>query len=117
MKNKKRSPQSCIELRFTRDPQKGHLPVNEAASSLTVPETSRSLKLTAPRNMADFLALRPCERLAQIPQESSDPLLCRAARSSAAGSQLHLVTTRRQQSSHTTSTFFAIPTCTLQNKS
>ncbi|XP_077405754.1 uncharacterized protein LOC144037813 isoform X2 [Vanacampus margaritifer] len=42
MKNKKRSPQSCIELRFTRDPQKGHLPVNEAASSLTVPETSRS---------------------------------------------------------------------------
>ncbi|XP_077404465.1 uncharacterized protein LOC144037140 isoform X2 [Vanacampus margaritifer] len=123
MKNKKRFPQSCVERRFSRDPQK-------AASSLTVPATSRrsssalspldqavtfvqhlcswccidaiSLKLTMPRNMADFLAMQPCELSSQIPLKLSDPLLCWAARSAPAGSQLHLLTTRRKQSSHTT---------------
>ncbi|XP_077405284.1 uncharacterized protein LOC144037585 [Vanacampus margaritifer] len=92
----------------------GHLPVNAAASSLTIPELSRrsssalsprdlavtfvqhlcscccidanSLKLTMPWNMAGFLATQPCERSAQIPQKLSDPLLCWSARSAPAGS-------------------------------
>ncbi|XP_077405525.1 uncharacterized protein LOC144037701 isoform X2 [Vanacampus margaritifer] len=53
--------------------------------SCVIPETScRSSSALAPRNMAGFLAMQPCERLAQIPQESSVPLLCRAARSAPA---------------------------------
>ncbi|XP_077405738.1 uncharacterized protein LOC144037809 isoform X2 [Vanacampus margaritifer] len=53
--------------------------------SCVIPEMScRSSSALAPRNMAGFLAMQPCERLAQIPQESSVPLLCRAARSAPA---------------------------------